>query len=215
MTQQIISLKNDRAEGIEKAATALRGGRLVVAPTDTIYGLLADAFKPWAISHVFDLKKRPRTLPLPVLVCRPKQAWALAAVVPDEALRLAAAFWPGALTLVLAQNPELDWSLGEAFGTIALRMPARDELLELIAHVGPVAGTSANITGQPTPRTVRGVAKVFGDAVDVYLDGGRSPQETGSTIVDLSGDQLMVLREGPISTDEILAAARGEPAAAP
>ncbi len=204
----IVSLKKDRTAAIDRASETLRAGGLIVAPTDTIYGLLADGFKPWAIARVFDLKNRPRSMPLPILVSRPKQAWALCGSVPPEALRLALAFWPGALTMVLPENPELDWTLGERNGTIALRMPARDDLLEIIARTGPVAGTSANITGQPTPRTARDVQKVFGDQVSLYLDGGPSKEETGSTIVDLSGEELQVLREGPISAAQVREAAQ-------
>ncbi|MHB8512377.1 MAG: L-threonylcarbamoyladenylate synthase [Actinomycetota bacterium] len=201
----IISLKKKRDEALFRASEALRMGDLVVAPTDTIYGLLADAFKPWAIASVFEIKQRPRSLPLPILVSRPKQAWALCGGVPDEALKLAEAFWPGPLTIVLPENPELDWDLGDRTGTIALRMPDHKDLIELIANVGPVAGTSANPSGQPTPKTVKDIEKVFGDKIKVYLDDGPSKRETGSTIVDLT-DGMKILREGPISEKELLTA---------
>lgn len=204
---ELISLIDERDRGIARAAEVLRMGELVAAPTDTIYGLLGDAFKPWATAKIFEIKQRPRSLPLPILVCRPKQAWALCGAVPDVALKLAAAFWPGALTLVLQENPELDWDLGERTGTIAVRMPAHEDLLEIIAMVGPVAGTSANPSGVPTAADAEGVRASLGDAVALYLDGGPSPGDAGSTIVDVTGDEPKILREGPISTGQIHEAA--------
>lgn len=204
---EMISLSRDRDRGIQRAGEVLRMGELVVAPTDTIYGLLADAFKPWATARIFEIKQRPRSLPLPILVSRPKQAWALCGAVPDAALKLAAAFWPGALTLVLPENPELDWDLGDKKGTIALRMPANEDLLEIIALVGPVAGTSANPSGVATAPDATGVRAALGDAVALYLDGGASPGDAGSTIVDLSGDEPRILRQGPITAEQIFEAA--------
>ncbi|GAC1422084.1 MAG: L-threonylcarbamoyladenylate synthase [Actinomycetota bacterium] len=206
----IVSLSKQRDEAIGRASEALRMGDLVVAPTDTIYGLLADAFKPWALKRIFELKKRPRSLPLPILVSRPKMAWALCGTVPDAALNLAAAFWPGALTLILPENPDLDaWDLGESKGTIAFRMPAHADLIEILGNVGPVAGTSANLTGTPTPRTIGPIREAFGEEVKVYVDGGKSKEETGSTIVDLTGEELKILREGPISSADVHKAAAG------
>ncbi|HEX9696649.1 MAG TPA: L-threonylcarbamoyladenylate synthase [Actinomycetota bacterium] len=210
---ELISLLDERERAIGRAAEVLRMGELVVAPTDTIYGLFADAFKPWATARVFEIKQRPRSLPLPILVSRPKQAWALSGAVPDAALKLAAAFWPGALTLILPENPELDWDLGDRTGTIALRMPSREDLLEIIARVGPVAGTSANPSGRPTAPDAAGVREALGDAVALYLDGGMSPGDAGSTIVDLSGEELRILREGPITAEQVRDAAGGWKAA--
>lgn len=210
---EIISLARDRERAIERAAEMLRAGELIVVPTDTIYGLLADAFKPWATGRVFHVKQRPRTLPLPILVSRPKQAWALCGAVPEAALRLAAAFWPGALTMILPENPELDWDLGERNGTIALRMPAHDALIEIIARVGPLAGTSANPSGKPTAPTAAEVAEDLGDAVALYLDGGPSETDGGSTIVDLTGDEIVIRREGPIPAQAVIEAAAAWPQA--
>ncbi|HVL88615.1 MAG TPA: L-threonylcarbamoyladenylate synthase [Actinomycetota bacterium] len=204
---ELVSLLDERERGIARAAEVLRMGELVVAPTDTIYGLLGDAFKPWATAKIFEIKQRPRSLPLPILVSRPKQAWALCGAVPDAALKLAAAFWPGALTMVLPENPELDWDLGERTGSIAVRMPAQEDLLEIIAMVGPVAGTSANPSGAATAPDVHGVREALGDQVALYLDGGESPADTGSTIVDLTGEQPKILREGPIPAQAVLDAA--------
>jgi tRNA threonylcarbamoyl adenosine modification protein (Sua5/YciO/YrdC/YwlC family) len=206
----IVSLKSDRQEAIARAVLELSSGRLVVAPTDTIYGLLGDAFNAYATTMAFEAKARPRSLPLPVLVCTPRQAWALCSKVPPEAGALAKRFWPGALTLVLPAA-DLGWDLGDATGSVALRIPGHDDLLEIIRAVGPLAGTSANITGEPTPRTARGVAKVFGSKVSLYLDGGTSRADRPSTIVDLTGDELRVTREGAISSGDIAQAATAGP----
>lgn len=201
----IVSLKSNRQEAIARAVLELSSGRLVVAPTDTIYGLLGDAFNAYATTMAFEAKARPRSLPLPVLVCTPRQAWALCSTVPPEADALAKRFWPGALTLVLPAA-DLGWDLGDATGSVALRIPAHEVLLEIIRAVGPLAGTSANITGQATPRTARGVAKVFGPKVSLYLDGGTSKAERPSTIVDCTGDSPRVVREGAVATRDITTA---------
>ena len=200
---RVFSLAEDGDAAVHAAAGALRAGELVVLPTDTVYGLAADAFNTAATAQVFELKKRPRTLPLPVLVSRPKQAWALASTVPPAAPSLAAAFWPGALTMILPQTADLSWDLGDAPGTIAVRMPQHPAVLQLLEMVGPLAVTSANLSGEPTPPTVPEIKDRLGDTVAVYLDGGDSPGDTGSTIVDLTAGAPVIRREGPISADEI------------
>ncbi|MCA1830155.1 MAG: threonylcarbamoyl-AMP synthase [Actinobacteria bacterium] len=198
-----VSLITDRDEAIKEAGLALRAGRLVVFPTDTVYGIAADAFNQAATSTIFRVKNRPRSLPLPVLVSRPRQAWALSSEVPPGALDLAGSFWPGALTMILKQADELEWDLGESRGTIAVRMPAHQDLIALLENVGPTAMTSANVSGEPTPRTVDEIRARLGDEVAVYVDGGPSSMDTGSTIVDLTGSVARVLREGPISSADV------------
>lgn len=203
---ELCSLLDDRAGTIRKAVAALRAGRLVVAPTDTIYGLLADAFNPFATSLVFDVKRRPRSLSLPVLVSGAAQAWALAASVPSAAARLAEAFWPGALTLVLKRSETIEADLGDDTETIAVRVPDHGDLLAIIRRVGPLAGTSANITGLPTPREVGQIAAALGTRVAVLLDGGPSKMTQPSTIVDVTSGVPRVTREGAISGVDIAAA---------
>ena len=195
----ILSLGDDRQAALAAAAKELDAGRVVVFPTDTVYGVGADAFNPAATALVFEAKRRPRSMPLPVLVARPRQAWALCADVPPEAQLLVAAFWPGPLTLILPEADGLSWDLGETRGGVAVRMPAHDDLLELIMMIGPVAATSANLSGEPTPRTAGDVASRLGDAVSLYLDGGPSGGDVPSTIVDLTGWRPKVTREGSIS----------------
>jgi tRNA threonylcarbamoyl adenosine modification protein (Sua5/YciO/YrdC/YwlC family) len=200
---EIFSLVEDRERALARARDALQAGELVVVPTDTVYGVAADPFMPGATARVFELKNRPRSLPLPILVSRPRQAWALCDSVPPGAAELVAAFWPGALTLVMPQTPDLDWDLGEATGTIALRMPDHADMMELIEMTGPLAVTSANLSGEPTPPDVFRIREQLGDAVAVYLDGGASKEESGSTIVDLARRRPKIVREGPIGRDQI------------
>lgn len=202
----IYDLIGDQATAVLAAADELRAGGLVVTPTDTVYGLAADAFARGATAKVFALKNRPRSLPLPVLVARPRTAWALASHVPQAAAGLAATFWPGPLTMILPAG-ELDFDLGNANGTIAVRMPAHPGLIALLEKTGPLAVTSANRSGEPTPTVVGEIAATFGDDVGVYLDGGPSPLDHGSTIVDLTGPALRIVREGPLTTEAVLAAA--------
>ncbi len=200
---EIVSLAADRELALAKAAAALRSGGLCVFPTDTVYGLGADAFQPFATSMLFQVKGRSRALPLPVMVSAPRQAWALATHVPQEAAELAAAFWPGALTLVLAQADGLFWDLGDNKDRVAIRVPANEDARELIARVGPMAVTSANPSGRPTPMSAHQIAEHFGEMVAVYLDGGPSSGDVPSTIVDLTGRRPTIRREGAIPRAEI------------
>ena len=199
MSSPVVSLAADREAALEAAAKELDAGGVVVFPTDTVYGIGADAFNPEATARVFAAKRRPRSMPLPVLVARPRQAWALCSDVPRAAQVLVAAFWPGPLTLILPEADGLSWDLGETRGGVAVRMPAHDDLLELIAMIGPLATTSANVSGQPTPSTIAEVAADLGDAVSLYLDGGPAASEVPSTIVDLTRWRAKVTREGVIS----------------
>lgn len=200
---EILVLSLERDDALARAREALRAGELVVVPTDTVYGVAADPFAVGATAKIFELKNRPRSLPLPVLISRPRQAWALCDSVPPGAAELAAAFWPGALTMVLPQTPDLDWDLGDNVGTIALRMPNHADTLELIENTGPLAVTSANLSGEPTPPLIDDVKARLGDAVSIYLDDGPAREDKGSTIVDLARRRPTIVREGPISRDAI------------
>lgn len=199
---RIVSLAEGRS-ALELAAKELQAGGAVVVPTDTVYGIAADAFNQFATARIFEVKGRSRSLPLPVLVSRPRQAWAVCAAVPRAATELVAAFWPGALTLLLPEADGLSWDIGETRGRVAVRMPAHDELLELIWMVGPLATTSANRTGEPTPPTVAAISDSLGEGVGLYLDGGPAAGEVPSTIVDLTGRRPTVVREGAIPKADI------------
>ena len=203
---EVFSLHDQRDGAIEAAAKAIGEGSIVVFPTDTVYGVGGDAFNQFATERIFSAKQRPRSLPLPVLVAWPRQAWALCESVPEAAAELAAAFWPGAMTLLLPASEGLSLDLGETKGRIAVRIPAHDDLIELISTVGPLAATSANRSGSPTPSTIEEIRAELGDAVAVYLDGGPASAEKPSTIVDCTSRKPKVVREGAIRSHEINAA---------
>jgi L-threonylcarbamoyladenylate synthase len=200
-----------RAEGVARAAEAVRGGEVVVLPTDTVYGVGADAFSPEAVASVLAAKGRGREMPPPVLVPSVRTVDGLAADVPQWARELIEAFWPGPLTLVLPAQSSLMWDLGETNGTVALRMPRDDVALALLTEVGPMAVTSANLTGQPPATTVTDAAAQLGAAAAVYLDGGPTTSDEVSTIVDCTGADPVVLREGAITWAQIQTALNPPP----
>lgn len=192
-----------RAEGVRLAAAAVHRGEVVVLPTDTVYGVGCDAFSAEGVNAVLAAKGRGRDMPPPVLVASPYTVEGLALGVPQYARDLMAAFWPGALTLILRAQPSLHWDLGDTYGTVALRMPDHEVARHLLEAVGPMAVTSANRSGEPPATTVTDAALQLGDAVSVYLDGGPSAGETPSTIVDCTGETPKVLRAGAITREEL------------
>lgn len=192
-----------RTAGLAAAARAVRTGRLVVLPTDTVYGLGCDAFRADAVRALLKAKNRGPDMPVPVLVGSWSTIDGLVFGVPRSARQLIEAFWPGGLSLVLPHAPSLSWDLGSTKGTVMLRMPLHPVALELLRDVGPMAVSSANISGQPAPATVSGALEQLGQTVPVYLDGGDSGEPVASTIVDLTGDDPLVLREGAVSTADI------------
>ena len=194
---------DNRQPAITAAAAALKSGRLVVMPTDTVYGLAADAFDSSAVASLLVAKNRGRDMPVGVLVGSWNTIEGLVYYVPDEARELIRAFWPGALSLVVQQAPSLQWDLGDARGTVMLRMPLHPVALELLRETGPLAVSSANVSGQPPATTARLAQVQFGPLVDVYLDGGLAPEQAASTIIDLTGPSPRVLREGPVSVTRI------------
>jgi tRNA threonylcarbamoyl adenosine modification protein (Sua5/YciO/YrdC/YwlC family) len=187
-----------RAGAIAEAATAIRRGDLVVLPTDTVYGIGADAFSPNAVRRLLDAKGRGRDVPVPVLVGSWRTVNGLVDTLSDTAKDLIAAFWPGALTLVLRQGAGLTWDLGDARGTVAVRMPLHPVAIELLAETGPLAVSSANRHGAEPALTMNEAQSQLGSSVAVYLDGGPAADRTPSTIVDLTGPAPVVLREGAI-----------------
>ncbi|HME48894.1 L-threonylcarbamoyladenylate synthase [Mycobacterium sp.] len=188
-----------RATGIASAISAVKDGRLVVLPTDTVYGIGADAFDASAVAALLSAKGRGRDMPVPVLVGSWHTVDGLALSVPHAARELVRAFWPGALSLVVRQAPSLQWDLGEARGTVMLRMPLHPVAIELLREVGPMAVSSANISGQPPAVTAQDAHRQLGELVAVYLDAGPSQRQAASTIVDLTAATPRILRLGPIS----------------
>lgn len=202
----------NRPKAIAQTAEALRQGGLAVVPTDTVYGVAADAFDPDATAAVFAAKQRSRTHPLPILIHSPKQLPALVAAVPPAAERLMAAYWPGALTLVVPASPDLQWDIGDNDGTVAVRMPFDDVTLDVIRQVGPLAVTSANRSGEPPATGVQEARMALGDQVAVYLDDGPRTDSRPSTIVDLTRAEPFLIRDGDLAPDEVMATARGDEA---
>ncbi|MFA5785842.1 MAG: L-threonylcarbamoyladenylate synthase [Actinomycetota bacterium] len=189
-------------EACLEATRVVRAGEVIVAATDTVYGVMADPFNPKAVERVFEAKKRRRDVALPVLVGSWAQADPLVESVPRQAAALVEAFWPGPLTLVLRRKSGLTWDLGAAGVTVGVRMPRDPFLLELLAVCGPLAATSANLSGEPTPRDCGQVAAALGDSVALYLDGG-AREETTSTVVDLTGEYPKILRHGGIEAVDV------------
>lgn len=198
----------ERAVALDAAALAIQRGRLVVVPTDTVYGIAADAFDSEAVQRLLDAKGRGRDMPPPVLVSTASTLDALATKVPDYARPLTDAFWPGPLTLVCHEQPSLRWDLGETRGTVAVRMPDHELTRELLDRTGPLAVSSANLTGRPAATTATQAAAMLGDRVAVIVDGGASTGAVPSTILDVTADRPRLLRLGALTVrqlDEALA----------
>jgi tRNA threonylcarbamoyl adenosine modification protein (Sua5/YciO/YrdC/YwlC family) len=198
-----------RREGLREAAAAVRQGRLVVLPTDTVYGVGADAFAPEAVAGLLAAKGRGRQKPSPVLVDSSEALRELTDELPDTARALIEAFWPGGLTLVVRHRASLAWDLGETGGTVAVRMPDHRLTLDLLAETGPMAVSSANLTDHPSPQDCDAAQAMLGESVAVYLDGGRTAGAVSSSIVDLSGEVPVLVREGTLPLDRLRAVVPG------
>lgn len=191
--------------GMRQARQAIGRGELVVIPTDTVYGVAADAFRAAAVQRLLDAKGRTRQMPPPVLVAGIATLRALVAEVPEPVERLVEAFWPGGLTIVLPAQPSLSWDLGETRGTVAVRMPAHRIALELLEETGPLAVSSANLTGRAAAITAEDAEDMLRESVAVYLSDGMSADGVASTIIDATSlvggaePLVRVLREGAVS----------------
>jgi L-threonylcarbamoyladenylate synthase len=193
----------ERDEGLTAAALAVQRGLLVVMPTDTVYGVAADAFDPAAVQFLLEAKGRGREMPPPVLVSAPSTLDALTVAVPAYARALVEQLWPGALTLVCRQQPSLQWDLGDTRGTVAVRMPDHPVALELLARTGPLAVSSANRTGMEAATDADHAEAMLGERVEVILDAGPTPGPVPSTIVDATGVVGRVLRAGAIPLERL------------
>lgn len=195
-------------QGTRLARQSLGRGELIVMPTDTVYGVAADAFSPEAVQRLLDAKGRGRQSPPPVLIPNVGTLAALAAEATESLHSLAEAFWPGALTIITQANPSLSWDLGETGGTVALRIPGNAFARELLQETGPLAVSSANRTGMPAAGSAQEAREMLGDSIAVYLDGGEARGEA-STIIDatkLDGDgtgTVRVLRQGAVTVAEL------------
>ncbi|MDO5066315.1 MAG: L-threonylcarbamoyladenylate synthase [Propionibacteriaceae bacterium] len=201
---QMFSLATQREEALEAARRAVLQGQCVVLPTDTVYGVGAGAFDPEAVARLLAAKQRGRDMPAPVLIAEASMLRALTAELPEAAKALVDRFWPGALTVILPAQRALKLDLGEAEGTVAVRVPDHDDARDLLRRTGPLAVSSANVTGAPAATTAEAAQEMLGEAVAVYLDGGQAPGGAASTIVDFTvTDHGRVLRPGAISVEEL------------
>ncbi|MDR2984385.1 MAG: threonylcarbamoyl-AMP synthase [Nocardiopsaceae bacterium] len=190
--------EEQRSAGIAAAAAAVLKGELVVLPTDTVYGVGADAFRPSAVQSLLNAKGRTRDMPPPVLVGTIRAANALVEDLGPYGQDLIDEFWPGGLTLICRASRSLKWDLGETKGTVAVRMPQDQVALELLTQTGPMAVSSANLTGQAAATTAEAAREQLGESIAVYLDGGPCEAHVPSTIVDLTGDMPRLLRDGAV-----------------
>lgn len=209
------SVDSELLAGMRMARGAIGRGDLVVLPTDTVYGVAADAFDPAAVQRLLDAKGRGRQSPPPVLIKGQETLAALTDRVPEIVRPLLDEFWPGPLTVIFRAQGALSWDLGDTRGTVALRVPQHRIALELLEETGPLAVSSANLTGRPAAETAGDARRMLGDAVSVYLDDGpvglgyerRAGANTGSTIVDATGGAdgvLRIVRHGVLSDAELM-----------
>src|ERR1700722_17075525 len=198
-----------RASAIATAARTVAAGQLVVLPTDTVYGVGVDAFDATAVTDLLAAKGRGRDMPLPVLVGSWDTIDGLVNYVPQQTRSLIEAFWPGGLTLVVEHAASLSWDLGDARGTVAIRMPLHPVALELLAITGPMAVSSANVSGQPAAVTLEQARDQLAEKVAVYLDGGPSLMGIASTIVDVTAETPRILRSGAVSVEALRAVVPG------
>lgn len=192
--------------GARTARQAIARGELIVLPTDTVYGVAADAFSPAAVERLLAAKGRGRQSPPPVMVADMAAVGALADSIPESVQRLADAFWPGPLTIVLPAQPSLSWDLGDTGGTVALRIPQHEVTLEILRETGPLAVSSANIHGEPAATTAGEALVMLGDSVVAYLDAGAVATGESSTIVDATRaheGRLRILRQGPVTITDL------------
>jgi len=195
------STPEEREAAVEAATMAIQRGDLVVLPTDTVYGIAADAFDPDAVKDLLDAKGRGREMPPPVLVSSSTTIDALATDIPGYARALIEAFWPGPLTLVCRAQTSLQWDLGDTRGTVAIRMPDHELTREVLERTGPMAVSSANTTGMPAATDADQAEEMLGEHVNLIVDDGESPGGESSTIVDATGSQGRILRRGALSLE--------------
>ena len=200
----IVHASEELAEDdVQPIMDALVNQSLIVIPTDTVYGIATTPYSPAAVQKLLDAKGRGRAMPPPVLVAQAEQAQQVSAELNDTAQRLIESFCPGALTLITKAAPTVQWDLGDIKGTIALRMPNHPVALNVLRHTGPLAVSSANLSGQPPATNVDQAVNYFHDDVTFYIDGGPTPGLTASTILDVTQTQPVLIRKGVISVEDI------------
>ncbi len=207
MPAEIVKISRDHPEPetLKRAAALIRRGGVIGIPTDTLYGLAADPFNLAAVERVFRIKGRAETKALPILIGSMKQVSVLAKEVPEVFHRLAKAFWPGALTLIVDASDRIPLKVTGNTGRIALRWPKCPAVCELITQAdGPVTGTSANLSGFPPCSSAEQVQKQLGDRLPLILDAGETGRTQPSTIIDVRNGEWVIVREGAVSEADIL-----------
>lgn len=202
-------LSREADAGLDAAARAVAAGECIVLPTDTVYGIGANAFSEEAVGKLLEAKRRGSDMPPPVLIAEPSMLGAFTADIPHSAMELAKAFWPGALTLILKVQKTINLGIGETGGTVAVRVPGHDDARALLRRTGPLAVSSANVSGEAPATSCDQARTQLGEDVGVYLDGGSTPGLTPSTIIDFTrfrGGQ--VVREGVLSYEELKTVAK-------
>lgn len=197
-------VKKARAEAIAAAVAALKRGDVIAFPTETLYGLGADALSPAAVEKVFQLKGRDATNPIPVLIADRAMLLNLVSEIPPLAEKLIAHFWPGPLTIVLPAHGDIPRPLVNAAGGVGVRVSSQPIAAELVQALGhPLTATSANPSGKPPARTAQEAREYFSGQIGVFIDGGKLTSQTGSTVVKMVGDLLKIIREGEIDKSQI------------
>jgi L-threonylcarbamoyladenylate synthase len=203
MKTQLLSA--DRADSIRQALLILRAGGLVAFPTDTVYGVGALACDGIAVESIYVAKTRPAAKAIPILLGEAADLEQIASTIPEMAKRLAARFWPGPVTLVVPRNDSLPPAVS-ATGTVGARVPDHQFARALLRAAGPMAVTSANLSGEPNPTTAQEVFAQLGGRIALILDGGKTAGGIPSTLVDCTGSEPIILREGPLSLRELKSA---------
>ena len=203
MKTKILNAQDPQA--LRQALEILNKGGLVAFPTDTVYGVGALAFDEAAVKSIYAAKDRPVEKAIPVLIGKPDDLAKVTQETPEMANLLAKRFWPGPLTLVVPKHPNLPETVSAA-PTVGVRVPDHGVARQLLSAAGPMAVTSANISGQPSPSTAEEVAAQLGGRIALIIDGGKTPGGVPSTVVDCCGAEPAILREGPISLEQIRAA---------
>lgn len=208
MNTEIISATSSAM--LTHALRVLKAGGLVAFPTDTVYGVGALAFNQKAIESIYTAKDRPIEKAIPILIADIEDMEKVGVDVPQSAYRLAARFWPGPLTCIIPKQPTLPQAVS-ATSTVGVRMPDHEIARTLLRAAGPMAVTSANISGQPSPSTAEEVFAQLNGRIPLIIDGGPTPGGIPSTVVDCSTSELKILRKGPLSVEELLYALRNTP----
>lgn len=192
----------DHPKAISRAASIISGGGVIAFPTDTVYGVGASVFHQAAIERIYKIKERSKEKAIPVLIGDPGELSLISPAINQQARQITDHFWPGALTLILPIRPDLPPNLSTS-ATIGVRMPDHEFTQELLRATGPLAATSANLSGEESALTAQDVFQTLGSKIDLILDGGKSPGGEASTVLDLTGAVPVILRDGPISMEDI------------